>query len=283
MNSIEIVSLPIAEPARYAPVEIAPDTFVVRATQGEGVAPVAVHLNTMVIRGREPIVVDTGVPALRDRYLEDIFSLVEPDDIRWVFLSHDDVDHYGNLDALMAACPNARLLTSWFQWERLGNLPTIEPHRMRWLGVDERLEINGRTYATVRPPLYDSPTSRGLLDVATGVYWSGDCFATSVPHALVDVAELPEDEWVQACIGHAQLLSPWIGLIDRAAYHAEVERFARLGITTIASCHSPTIGGDRLGRAIEMLHEVPAAPLHPSPGQELLDDIIAGALAGTLP
>jgi len=281
LSPVQSPAVPPALPPapRYAPVEIAPDTFVVRATQGEGVGPVAVHLNAMVIRGTEPIVVDTGVPAFRDRYLDDIFSLVDPADVRWVFLSHDDVDHYGNLDALMDACPNATLLTSWFQWERLGNMPAIAPHRMRWLAVDERFEINGRTYAAVRPPLYDSPTTRGLLDTATGVYWSSDCFATSVPHALADVSELPEDEWVQACIGHAQLLSPWVGMVDRAAYHEEVERFARLDITTIASCHSPTIGADRLGRAIEMLHEVPSAPLMPSPGQELLDEIVAGALA----
>jgi flavorubredoxin len=266
-------------PPRYAPTEIAPDTFVVRATQGEGVAPVAVHLNTMVIRGSEPIVVDTGVPAFRDRYLDDIFSLVEPEDVRWVFLSHDDVDHYGNLEALMASCPNATLLTSWFQWERLGNLPSVAPHRMRWLAVDERFDINGRTYAAVRPPLYDSPTTRGLLDTATGVYWSSDCFATTVPHALDYVDELPEDEWVDACIGHAQLLSPWVAMVDRAMYHAEVERFARLDIRTIASCHSPTISADGIGRAIRTLHEVPTAPLRPSPGQELLDEIVAGSLA----
>jgi flavorubredoxin len=272
-----LTPLPPAPP-RYAPIEIAPDTFVVRATQGEGVAPVAVHLNTMVIRGTEPILVDTGVPAFRDRYLEDIFSLVDPQDVRWIFLSHDDIDHYGNVDALMDACPNATLLTSWFQWERLGNMPAIAPHRMRWLAADEQFEANGRTYAAIRPPLYDSPTTRGLLDTATGVYWASDCFATSVPHALADVAELPEDDWVQACIGHAQLLSPWVSIVDRLAYHEEVDRFASLGITKIASCHSPTIGADRMGRAIEMLHEVPSAPRMASPGQELLDEIIAGAL-----
>jgi hypothetical protein len=95
---------------------------------------------------------------------------------------------------------------------------------------------------------------------------------------LADVAELPEDDWVQACIGHAQLLSPWVSIVDRLAYHEEVDRFASLGITKIASCHSPKIGADRMGRAIEMLHEVPSAPRMASPGQELLDEIIAGAL-----
>ena len=39
---------------------IAPDTHVVRHLMGEGVAPVAVHVNSMVITGAEPVIVDTG-------------------------------------------------------------------------------------------------------------------------------------------------------------------------------------------------------------------------------
>jgi flavorubredoxin len=27
-----------------------------------------------------------------------VFSLVDPKDVQWIFLSHDDVDHSGNLD-----------------------------------------------------------------------------------------------------------------------------------------------------------------------------------------
>ncbi|HUF97774.1 MAG TPA: MBL fold metallo-hydrolase [Ilumatobacter sp.] len=259
----------------YPPIEIAPDTFVVQATQGEGVAPVAVHLNTMVIRGSEPIIVDTGVPALRDRYLDDMWSLVDPDDVRWVFLSHDDVDHYGNLGPIMEACPNATLLTSWFQWERLGNLPDIAPNRMRWLEPNDTFEANGRTYATVRPPLYDSPTTRGLFDTATGVYWASDCFATMVPHALGDVAELSADEWIGACYAQSQQLSPWLSMVDPSLFLASVERVARLGITTIASCHSPTITGPNVDRAFQMLRDVVDVPPIAVPGQELLDMIIA--------
>ena len=255
--------------------EIAPDTFVIQATQGEGQAPVAVHLNMMVIRGPEPIVVDTGVPVLQDRYLADLWSLVEPDDVRWVFLSHDDVDHYGNLSAIMAACPNATLVTSWFQWERLGNLPDIAPHRMRWVDDGESFEANGRTYAAIRPPLYDSPTTRGLYDTTTGVYWASDCFATTVPHGLADVAELPREEWIGACYANAQLLSPWLELVDPDRYHRSVDALTKLDLTAIASCHSPAITGPNVGRAIDMLHDVIDVPTLVAPGQELLDQIIA--------
>ncbi len=274
--------LPTLPPAaRHLPVEIAPDTFVIQATQGEGTAPVAVHLNAMVIRGPEPIIVDTGVPELGDRYLADMWSLVDPHDVRWVFLSHDDIDHYGNLEAVMAACPNATLVTSWFMWERMGNLPTVPPWRMRWVADGETFEANGRTYAAVRPPLYDSPTTRGLLDTRTGVYWASDCFATTVPHGVPDVGELDRDEWIAATIANAQALSPWVVDLDSRRYHQQVDALSRLGISAIASCHSPTITGADLGTAFEALHAAPTATVAPAPGQELLDTIIAQAFAAS--
>lgn len=264
-------------PPRHLPVEIAPDTFVIQATQGEGMAPVAVHLNAMVIRGPEPMIVDTGVPDLADRYLEDMWSLVDPEDVRWVFLSHDDIDHHGNLEAVMAACPNATLVSTWFQWERLGNLPFVPPWRMRWVADGESFDANGRSYLAVRPPCFDSPTTRGLFDTGTGVYWASDCFATTVPRGLPDVGELDPEQWVESTIGNAQLLSPWISLVDESRFHESVARIEALGATTIASCHSPTITGANVAKAFDVLHRLPGAPLLPSPGQELLDQIIAQA------
>ena len=47
------------------------------------------------------VLVDTGDPCARDHVLESVFSLVAPEDLRWVFLSHDDADHYGNVMAVL--------------------------------------------------------------------------------------------------------------------------------------------------------------------------------------
>jgi hypothetical protein len=38
-----------------------------------------------------------------------------------LFLSHDDVDHSGNLEQVMDACPNARLVCNWAMIERHTN------------------------------------------------------------------------------------------------------------------------------------------------------------------
>src|SRR5215203_5352570 len=97
---------PLAPTIHVPPTEVAPDTFVIHQVQPALGAPLFVYINSMVIRGEEPVIVDTGTPANRAQWQEDVFGLVDPEDVRWIFLSHDDVDHSGNLDEVMSACPN---------------------------------------------------------------------------------------------------------------------------------------------------------------------------------
>src|SRR4051812_34120857 len=98
-----------------APFEVAPDVFVVPfhvpfAMPGVGGR---VYFQPMVIRGAEPILVDTGGHWFRDAYLKAVFSLVAPEDVRWIFLSHEDGDHAGGVSELLERCPRARLITSF--------------------------------------------------------------------------------------------------------------------------------------------------------------------------
>src|SRR6185312_8868806 len=104
---------PVVPSIEVPPTRIAPDTFVIHQVQPALGQPLFVYLNSMVILGKEPVIVDTGTPANREKWLKDAFSLVEPKDVRWVFVSHDDVDHAGNLVEVMTACPNATLVCNW--------------------------------------------------------------------------------------------------------------------------------------------------------------------------
>jgi flavorubredoxin len=129
---------------RFQPTRIAPDTFVIHDHHGEGTDPVAVALNAMVIRAAEPVVVDTGMAENQDQYLADVFSLVEPEDIRWIFISHDDVDHTGNLNALAQAAPNATVVVNWFMTQRMGESLDVPLTRQRWLADGEHLDVGDR-------------------------------------------------------------------------------------------------------------------------------------------
>jgi flavorubredoxin len=257
------------------PTEIAPDTFVIHDHTGEGVAPVMVPINSMLIRGDEPVVVDTGFADNQDQFLTDVFGLVEPEDIRWLFISHDDVDHTGNIGALMDAAPNATLLINWFMFERMGATLDVPLHRTRWIGDGEWFRAGDRQLLAVRPPVFDSPTTRGLFDPVTGVYWGSDSFASPMVDLATDADQLDRGFWTDGMAMFHQYISPWFELLDDAKYQQSVDRIERLGISTIAACHAPTIHEHLIPAAFENIRTFAAATVPDLPGQDVLDQMLA--------
>jgi flavorubredoxin len=267
---------PLAPQTFFEPTKIAADTWVIHQVQPALGQPLFVYLNSMVILGAEPMIVDTGTPANREQWLKDAFALVEPKDVRWIFLSHDDVDHTGNLCEVMEACSNARLVCNWAMIERHTNAFDFPLQRCQWMMDGESLDVGDRTLLALRPPVYDSPTTRGLFDPTTGVYWAADAFATPLPDPEMGVGDLDPDFW---CGGMAMFafgaLSPWLSLVDEAKFGRSVERTQGLDITTVASCHSPVIEGPLVEQAFSFLRQLPALDPPPMPDHSVLEQIIA--------
>jgi len=264
---------------RLEPTRIANETYLIHDHAGEHQGPVVVALNSMVIRGAEPIVVDTGMAENREQFLADVFSLVEPRDIRWLFISHDDVDHTGNLNALMEAAPNATLVINWFMTERMGASLDVSPLRQRWVGDGEVIDVGDRKLLTVRPPIFDSPTTRGLFDTTTGVYWSSDSFAAPMLTPVRNVADINADFWSEGMMTFNQYISPWITVTDEAKFGAAVDRVEALGASSIVGCHTPLIGRDHIDRALAATRRSPFATVMPQPEQAMLEQIQRSLLA----
>ena len=118
-------------------------------------------------------------------------SLVEPEDVRWIFLSHDDGDHTGGLLDAMELCPQATLVTNFFSVERLAlEKPALPLERMRWIDEGGTLDAGDRTLRLFKPPIFDGPTTRGLFDPTTAAMWIVDTFACLTPGAVYDVHDL---------------------------------------------------------------------------------------------
>jgi hypothetical protein len=262
-----------------APYRVGRDTYVIpELVAGPPGAFVAV--NSMVIAGTEPVIVDTGNELSRSAWMEAAFSIVDPADVRWIFLSHDDHDHIGNLTAVLDACPQATLVTNWFTVERTIRAMELPLNRMRWVNHGESFDAGDRTLIAVRPPIFDSPTTRGLFDTKSGVYWAVDSFASLLPGHVTDSDDVPYEMWRDSFTFFAQCVSPWVELTDPAKYAHAVNEIARLDVTAIAGGHMARLGGARVQEAIAMLRELPNVPMIPLPGQADLDAILAGALAG---
>src|SRR4029079_11377266 len=101
--------------------------------------------------------------------------------VRWVFVSHNDADHDGNVIAVLAACPQATLVTTSPAVARVAAAFDLPYRRMHWLNFGDTFVAGDRTIEIIDPPVYDSPVTQGLFDQSTGAMWAVDAFAAVVP------------------------------------------------------------------------------------------------------
>ncbi|HET7653010.1 MAG TPA: MBL fold metallo-hydrolase [Acidimicrobiales bacterium] len=263
-------------PIRFLPTqEIAPDTFLIRQLIGEGMAPLVAPLNTMVIRGEQPVIVDTGAAVTREGWLERAFEIVDPGDVRWVYLSHDDTDHTGAVFEVLDRAPNATVVTTWFAVERMAADAMLPLDRVRIVNPGESIDAGDRTLTAYVPPVFDSPTTRGLFDSKTGVLWGADAYGALVPHAADDVAEFDADVFEESFVHTQRMLSPWHQWLDPAVYGAHLDGLQRLGASVVASCHGVALRGTQIDRAYELTRRIPGMAPAPLMGQPDLDGLLA--------
>ncbi len=263
-----------------APMRIAPDTYLIPNLFPAGPEEF-VPVNSMVITGAEPVVVDTGAPIHREQWLEKVGSVVDPADVRWIFLSHDDPDHTGGLLDMLELAPQATLVTNFFSVERLAlEKPELPLDRMRWIEPGGSFDAGDRTLHLFKPPIFDGPTTRGLYDPTTATAWIVDTFACLTPGSL-DVHDLAPDQVEEGLRAMNSLVSPWHAWLDADKYRSHVDEVEALGILTAASAHGPVMTGDAIHKAFDVVRSLAGQPIIPAPGQELLDELLAGALVGS--
>lgn len=260
------------------PYRIASDTWVIPQIEPAGPG-VLTSINSLVITGSEPVLVDTGCAINRQRWLSQVFSLVDPDDVRWVFISHGDRDHVGNLDAVLDACPNATVVST--QWGVIYMLADGEPplDRMVWVNDGESFDAGDRRLQAVCPPLWDGANTRGLYDPTTGVYWAADCFGTYLTHPVTNARELDHEFWSQSLLHETRLAVSWHSLLDPDKFDAHVRKSAGLRPEVMASAHGPVLSGAMVDEAFDLIRQIARMDPLEQPGQPALDAMIAAVAA----
>src|SRR5262245_30680943 len=79
------------------------------AIPGFGVLPV----NAFVLHGAEPVLVDTGVCVESEEFMTALRSVIDPKELKWIWLSHTDFDHIGAVAQLLAENAQVRVITSF--------------------------------------------------------------------------------------------------------------------------------------------------------------------------
>lgn len=198
----------------------------------------ALAVNAFVLKGAEPMLVDTGLAALRDPFLAALASEIDLDDLRWIWLSHTDADHIGNLAAVLERAPRAKIVTTFLGAGKLG-LAGFDTSRLHLVEEGAEMEIGGHRLRTLRPPYYDAPESLGFLDVSERALFAVDSFGALLPGPVEALADVGHEALGAGLATWSAIDAPWLAVADRGYLDRALTSLASLEPAMVLSGHLP--------------------------------------------
>jgi flavorubredoxin len=221
--------------------------------RGLGLLPVNAHL----ITGQHPILVDTGLAIDRGDFENALWSLVDPMDLRWIVITHDDRDHCGNLKEILMASANATVVTNGLAVSRLGEEWDLPQHRVRTVNPGRTVELGDRTVSFVRPPSFDSPATIAMDDHGSDALFTADSFGTVLPEMVDNAIDADQAGYLDGMATFTRANAPWTALADQGKWDRALAGIQAMNPATVLSAHGPTASG-RTAQLIETVRAVPA-------------------------
>jgi hypothetical protein len=240
---------------------------------GLGFLPV----NAFVLHAEQPVVIDTGLSTADKDFVSALAEVLDPADVRWVWITHPDRDHTGGLWPLLQAAPQARLVSTFIGVGIMSSEWEVPFDRAFLLNPGQVLDVGDRRLHAFRPPLFDNPATAGFLDDRSGALFSSDCFGAPLPSAELatstDVRAMG-DEVRDLQLLWASVDSPWVHQVDPSRFRATVDPVRAMGASAVFSTHLPPAPqpDDRL---YETLLLAPETPPFVGPDQVALEALLA--------
>lgn len=263
------------KPTMLDTISAAPDTAALVAylpVPGFGVLPA----NAFVIHGAEPVLVDTGVVALKSEFMQRLRAQIRPDALRWIWLTHTDPDHVGSLFEVLEAAPQARVVTTFLGLGKLGLFRPLSPERVYLLNPGQSLELEDRRLRAIRPPAFDAPETLGMFDEKTRTLFSVDCFGTLLAEPCESAASLRSARLREGLVTWASIDTPWLRSIEASVFDQASGALAALEPNVVLSSHLPPAPG-MLRPLLRHLASARTAPAVVGPDQEALLQLLGAA------
>jgi glyoxylase-like metal-dependent hydrolase (beta-lactamase superfamily II) len=252
--------------------EVAKDTYVLGAylpIPGFGILPV----NAYLIDAAQPVLVDTGLAALGEAFMQELNRLIDPARLRWIWITHADPDHLGNLQSVLAAAPDARVVTTYLGMGKMG-MHGLPAGRMYLLNPGQELNVSDRALRAVTLPTFDAPETTGIFDPLTESLFSADCFGALMQAPAETASDIQAGELKQGCIAWATIDAPWLHSMDPEKFGQSLEGIRQLKAKTVLSAHLPPAYGI-CEQLLGYLAEAPTADRFEGPDQVALMQMMA--------
>lgn len=255
---------------------VGPDVVALSAAL-PGPGGLVLPVNAYCLLGREPVLIDTGLSPLGDEFRAALWNLVEPADLRWVVVTHDDRDHTGSLREILDEAPSATVVTNFVSMVRIGEDWPLPLDRLRLVNAGDELEIGDDVLEAFRPPNYDSPGTLAFHALARNVCFTSDCFGAFLPGS-VDLAatadDLPGADYDAGVAVFTSALSPWMHDVRPDRWQAALTEVRRRNVGTLLSTHGLPIRAG-VGRLLDTAAGLPTGPAFVPPTQEFVEAMLA--------
>ncbi len=240
-------------------------------------------INAYLVKGKSPYLVDTGMIGDRDAFIAAVEALIDPKDLRLIFLTHTDPDHIGALHRFLARAPGAKLVTNFLSSAKLDVMSlSVPPDRLYLVNPGQQLELAGVRFTVTKPAVYDAPETVSFYDRDRDVLFSSDSFGAPLAKIVPFANDLAAEELAAKEAVWASVDAPWIHSIDRARFAQILEPFAQADPEWVCSSHLPP--ARKLIRTLcANLSKAPDAQPFVSPTQDEFQAMIAAAAAAVAP
>jgi Metallo-beta-lactamase superfamily len=234
-----------------------------------------VPINAFVLHGTEPVLVDTGTVVQSEEFMAALRTVIDPSDLRWIWLTHTDFDHIGSLHQLLAENPRLTVITTFLGVGIMGLTAPLPMERVHLVNPGQTITVGGRTLTAVKPPVYDNPVTTGFYDQRSGTLCTADCFGALLADVPERAEDLSDEELLQGQVFWVMADSPWVCKVDRSVFAKDLDAVRAMEPELVLSSHLPVAAGASLERLLASLAAAPAAAPFVGPDQAALEQMLA--------
>ena len=210
---------------------------------------------------------------LSDGFVETLESVIDPAELRWVWLSHMDADHLGSFERIMALAPNAKIVTNFLGMGKM-MLRGFDVSRVHLLEPGAMIDAGDRKLVPLKPAYYDAPETTGFIDTRTRVLFSADAFGALMEEPAEEAAAIPAEALRNGMTTWSAIDAPWLGAVDRQVFGRVLADIDRLDPSAIISGHLPVARG-MTRRLLAILGQAAGGGRIDAPDHDTIEQLLA--------
>ncbi|MBN2413026.1 FprA family A-type flavoprotein [candidate division KSB1 bacterium] len=191
--------------------------------------------NSYLIRDEKIAVIDTVKEKFTQQYIDNLTGLIDPANIDYIIVQHNEPDHSGSLSALLDIAGNARVYCAKAAVKYVNNIVNREID-VTGVGLNDTLDLGVRTLRFIPAPFLHWPDTMMTYLETDKILFTCDVFASHYCDSRMFNDLIPKDFWPDYKYYFDYIMRPFKKNVQNA-----LAKIDSLEINLIAPSHGPML------------------------------------------